>query len=298
MLKSIARQLARTLLRRYPREYGKHSLLTRIYFPYLAPPRGSAERVRIFNGLLMDLDPSEYLQAFIYNFGGYEFPSLRLIQRVVRKNDVVLDIGAQVGFMSLVFANLVGPEGHVYSFEPEPTNLARLQKNIAINQLKCVHPHQVAISDREGPLRLYLGKGENTGVHSTLFNERTMMSTAIDVPSVPIDTFLTTQNISHVDFVKIDIEGAELPAIRGMKDLLKRDAPLLLMEISAELQNLSGLSVRAFKSVLYEEYGYEAYHIRDDGTLTPSAIGEFHLNENLLFVRTDRSDRIAAVMTR
>ena len=293
-MKALLRRLFRLIIHRYPKEYGKHSILTRIYFPLLAPRGGTQQTVTLYNGLRIHIHPDEYLQAFLYNFGGYEFPTLRFFERFLNEGDAVLDIGAQIGFMSIVFAKCVGTSGKVFAFEPEQANYDLLIGNISLNGFANIEPFHVAIADVRGTLNLFLGKGENTGVHSTVFNDRTQQSQSIQVPAIPIDELVVERNIPKVALVKIDIEGAELKALRGMRALLERDKPVMLIELSAELQNLSGISIRTFKSVLLEEFGYEAFTLTEQGTLRPTPTSAFHLNDNVVFIHASVTSSVPA----
>jgi len=114
-------------------------------------------------GHKMYLDVKDALRLSIN--GVYEPFETELVRKEVKKGDVVLDIGANIGYYTLIFAKLVGQEGEVLAFEPDPNNFALLKKNIEINGYRNVSLLQKAVSNRSGKIRLYLSDS-NPGAHT------------------------------------------------------------------------------------------------------------------------------------
>ncbi|HEX9457834.1 MAG TPA: FkbM family methyltransferase [Thermoanaerobaculia bacterium] len=144
--------------------------------------------------------------------GSYERHNQRLFIEKVHPGAVVFDIGANVGFFTLLASKLVGPAGHVHAFEPLPRNLYYLEKHIRMNEASNITVHSLAITSTTSTARF--GDGENAS--------QTRLSNAgeIQVLAASLDDLLANGRIPRPDFIKIDIEGAEGEALRGAATLL------------------------------------------------------------------------------
>ena len=154
----------------------------------------------------------------------YEPLETELVKKEIKKGDVVIDIGANVGYYTLIFAKLVGDEGKVYAFEPEPYNFNLLKKNIEINGYKNIILEQKGISNKNGKTILYIG-AQGTGGHS-FADDGTR--TPIDIEIVYLDDYFKDYE-GKIDFIKMDIEGAEPLAIEGMSSILNKNKNLKVM---------------------------------------------------------------------
>ncbi|HEX6227781.1 MAG TPA: FkbM family methyltransferase, partial [Chryseolinea sp.] len=141
----------------------------------------------------------------------------------------VYDLGAHHGFLSLLAGKLVGDEGHVYAFEPLPSNFEMLVGNVALNKVKNVKPIHLAISNKEGSVHF-----SNT-IHDTA---NTYVSRSpgysplnyITVPCNSLDNLVSSGRLALPDFIKIDVEGAEYDVLLGATNLLKENNPLIYLE--------------------------------------------------------------------
>jgi len=133
-----------------------------------------------------------------------------VFQKIVKKGGIVIDVGASIGWYTLLSWQLVGPTGRVVTFEPEPLNFSLLTKSLAQNKLPNTDAFQCAVSDRDGMVSLYLS--QEPGLHSIKWDSGNL---AIDVKSVRLDTVIENLAISRINLVKIDVEGAEPEVIKG-----------------------------------------------------------------------------------
>lgn len=162
-----------------------------------------------------------------YAFGTYEPEVVRAIQRVVRPGWVAVDVGANIGYFTLLLAKLVGPEGRVIAFEPLPENLQVLQENIALNAYQSVTLEPRAVMEKPGAVRLYREREALlTGTASTVHGQ----GSGLEVPATSLDVYLRAAG-ERADFVKIDVEGAEEAVLSGMKRVLAEDRPIVLVEL-------------------------------------------------------------------
>ncbi len=207
--------------------------------------------------------------------GEYERQTVRLFERLIRKGMIVFDVGAHVGYYTLRAAKLVGPEGRVYAFEPEPENYAILQKNIALNGYRNATLVQKAVTDRSGKVMLFLS-GQGNDRHSIHANPRRLWrEPSTEVATISLDDFMVAEGWPRVDLIKIDIEGAEPLAIQGMCQLLSRSDDLkLIVEFSPESLQAGGFAPSEFLERL-AALGFKLRSAEADGVLKPLEPAEF-----------------------
>jgi FkbM family methyltransferase len=152
-----------------------------------------------------------------YWLGSYELEFQKIFAGKIQPGDIVLDVGAHVGYYTLLAARCSGPSGHIHSFEPLPRNVAFLKRHIQINKLTNVTFHQIAVSDRSGSVHFGGGVSSSTG--------RITLSGDLEVEAASLDDLLNTGEINSPSLMKIDVEGAEASVLRGGKQLLNEFRP-------------------------------------------------------------------------
>lgn len=138
---------------------------------------------------------------------------------------IVYDVGAWEGVLTLFFARAVGGRGQVIACEPNPRSAARLRENLALNLLRHVRLFEVALGDVEGQAWLHVPDGIAARGHLS------MNGTGIAVPVRRLDALIAEEGLPAPDFVKVDVEGAELAVLRGAQATLTRCRPILLIEV-------------------------------------------------------------------
>jgi len=187
----------------------------------------------------------------------YEPLETEIVENEVKPGDFVLDIGANIGYFTLIFARFVGDNGKVFAFEPEPITFKLLEKNIQINNYKNVILEQKAVSDKRGKLKLYISE-ENNGDHRIY--ESVEKRNSIEIESVYIDGYLSNQYINKIKFIKMDIQGAEGLAIQGMKKLLETNEKIkLLTEFAPCSLKICGTDPKEFLEILLK-LGFKLYY--------------------------------------
>jgi len=152
--------------------------------------------------------------------GTYEKYTTILFKRFVGEGMNVIDIGANIGYYTLLAAKLVGDEGKVFAFEPEPRNYALLLRNIELNGYKNIIPQQKAVANTTGKVKLFLDEVE-PGAHS-LYKVRGDAKEAIVVDAVSLDEFFAGKEYP-IDIVKVDVEGAEMAVLLGMAKIVQNN---------------------------------------------------------------------------
>ena len=181
--------------------------------------------------------------------GVHEKRTTDLIKNELEEGMIVVDIGSNLGYYCLLEALIVGNQGKVYALEPVPKNFKILSKNININSYKNIKSYCLAVSDKSGTADFFLTAASNWGSMIDLNSENTseymkgkmeqLNRGVIKVKTVSIDDFLKKENVHNVNLIRMDIEGHEINAIKGMEKTLKSNSsPIkLLIEVHNKLFN-------------------------------------------------------------
>ena len=179
----------------------------------------------------------------------YEQETTKLFTELVKPGMVVIDVGAHVGYYSLLAARQVGPSGKVYSFEPEPSNHQLLLENIKGNGYRNIVAVRKAVSSHSGSTTLFLTALDN-GRHSA-YHHGLPERGSLAVETTTVDAFLDSEGWPKVDLVKVDVEGAEQDVLEGMGRLLQKSTALtLIIEFSPNLLQDAGIEPLRFLEVL------------------------------------------------
>jgi FkbM family methyltransferase len=188
--------------------------------------------------------PLTHTQAYGLVRGSLEPSVQEALRRIVRPGAVVYDVGANLGFFSLLAARLAGDDGVVEAFEPVPASAAALRRNAQLNAFTSVRVHEVAVADgdRTGTL---LVTGQPSCSHLADRGRHPDTRAEIRVPVVALDTLVARGDLRAPDVVKIDVEGSELAVVAGMREILRRSRPVLVCELHATNREFAALMADA-----------------------------------------------------
>lgn len=233
------------LLRKAARSSGQLGPLRRLAGPFVGrllyklSPGGNGPTQ--LHGHAMYLAPSGSYPPLDMAMARYEPGTTRLFQETVKPGMVVVDIGAHVGYYTLLAAKQVGPTGKVYAFEPEPGNHTILLKNIGMNSYDNVVATPMAVSDQTGSSTLYI-TALDSGRHSVYHHGLPEKGIAT-VETTTLDVFLESEGWPSIDLIKIDVEGAEVAVLDGMNQLMEKNSDLkLIVEFNPALLQNGGVA--------------------------------------------------------
>lgn len=161
--------------------------------------------------------------------GQYELPVQEALHRIVRPGDTVFDVGANVGFFTLLAARLAGPTGQVLAFEPVPGNVSTIRRNLRLNQNTNVEICQAAVGERNGHAELVLADHSGGAALASVPKPPDARG-SIQVKKVTLDEVIASRKFPPPNVVKIDVEGAELQVLQGMTNTLNDLRPVVLLE--------------------------------------------------------------------
>lgn len=176
--------------------------------------------------------------------GNYEPQLMRAIERFGRPGMVAYDVGANIGYLSLVLARRAGADGSVVAFEPLPINLARLRRNLAINpEGQRVSVVEAAVADRSGQSEFLVHSSTSMGRLSQSPGWDEQFRGSVSVDQLALDDWYSDRNRPAPTLVKIDVEGAEALVLRGMPRLLATVRPVLLLELHEQTAAAEALAI-------------------------------------------------------
>jgi FkbM family methyltransferase len=199
--------------------------------------------------------------------GGFGFlpkalsPEEKFLLDLDWEGKTIYDIGGYEGVFTLFFAKSVGPAGRVLTFEPNPVNCRRIQENLSLNHLNNVQLFQIGLGAGQGKSKLVFWPDEpargtiNGDYQKSLQQKKKSDSIEIEIDS--LDRQISFNQLPPPDFVKIDVEAAELDVLAGMNQTLKSWRPRLFVEIH------SGVDVRRLAQNLIEK-GYRLHHVESN----------------------------------
>ncbi len=227
--------------------------------------KGVVKRVKFKNNITLDLHVEDWIQQSLYFLGTYEEAELEFVKNSLGKGDVFIDIGTNIGLHSLYASSLVGESGEVISFEPFNKTFETLKNNVSLNNSANIRLEKIAIAESEKEIEIfYDSDNANLGMASSYAGKK---SYSEKIAAISLDLYLLQNPVHQIDFIKLDIEGAEYYALQGMNTTLKKFNPKLLIEIEEEI--IARTDYTAGDMIQYlSDLGYQQYFIDEKGNLS------------------------------
>jgi FkbM family methyltransferase len=236
-------------------------------------------------GIKFELNPTDLLQRSIYYLGVYEVWETRFIERIVRPGWVVVDAGANIGYYTLILAQLVGSGGCVLAFEPAESRHRALLRNLKLNKIDNVRAYRVALADRLGRCSIVRPADANLGTFRIARRDEHGQET---VPLTTLDQVVSSQHLDRLDLIKVDIEGAESRFLNGGRDTMERFRPTIMIELNpAALRQFGSRSedVIAF----LKSFGYRFFRTSWNGLHTLKDLPGTDEYFNIIAIATGRA---------
>lgn len=248
---------------------------------------------------LRDVMAHDVLRDAPYREDVWEADEQAVMRRVLRAGDVAIDIGAHFGEHTVLLADQVGPSGRVYAFEANPERIPALRRTI--RALGNASVYTCALADRAGVGTLFVPELHSCASLSDWTEGRSGPTRRLVCERRRLDDVVRADELPQPDFMKCDVEGAELLVFSGAVDVLNRpDAPVVLFERNRKASRAFGLTPFAASEFLVRlpQPSYALYRIEPGGTLVPSAAdAPYSKVTNLLAVPRARLERVETVST-
>jgi FkbM family methyltransferase len=263
--RTLARRLAvpaRAYVRSAPVRAGKPVLVRRLLEPALrGAPRSFV--VTTVDGFSIGGSTADMIQRYLYVFGVWEPDLTAWMRSRLSPGRTLIDVGANIGYFTLLGSRLVGPTGAVVAVEALPATYAQLQANLDRNAATNVRALNVAATATPGTVTLFGGEAHNSGTTSTV--ETAGLTRLDEIEGAPLADLLTPDEIATARVVKIDVEGAEHDVLRGLEpalDAMPADVELVV-EVSPDDQVAAGARPEAPIELL-ADHGFHPYRINNN----------------------------------
>ncbi len=236
----------------YRRLYWRWHWTFRAWHPFVVP---------FFGGTTIRLGPSSASYGIYLNDGFSDRDTANLFLEFLKPGMVAIDCDAHIGEYTVLFAVLVGPEGEVHAFEPDPRVFAILQDNITRNSLRNVWAHDKALGEVEGKAKFCLAEDPTA---SSFPQFASQIGKDVEVVITTLDAYTEEQGLSRVDAVKIDVEGAEGAVLAGARRVLTELWPgLIVIECHSEnpIPLAKHLEIYGYKVCIRQDNAHRFAHI-------------------------------------
>ena len=216
-------------------------------------------------GFWMNASPRDYATYGIYFFGNYDPSMTSVFSHLIKPGETVWDVGTERGWFTLQMAAIVGAEGRVDSFEAFPPTVIKLRNNVDLNHFSWVNINGFAVSDSKGKMWFVPPSNEVTKNVSFLndcngvgYLTSEIQQGAIEVNTINLDDYYLSQKIQRLSLMKMDIEGAEVSALKGAKNLILHDKPIIAIEFNRQTALRANSSIEELHALLIS-YGYKLF---------------------------------------
>lgn len=282
--------------------YKKHQILFE-YFDYIK--QTDVESITIANDLiyltvkgsglklLLDPDDRRFIPIEMMNFHSFDPEEKEILFKIAEKCKTVCDIGANIGWYTLNFAQLPKIK-QIYSFEPIPHSYSYLQKHLKLNNIKNVSTFNCALSDKIGTETFYWTEKENGSASMKNIQERANIN-QITCELNTLDNFMKRKR-TPIDLIKCDVEGSELFVFRGGIKTIKKDKPVVFTEMLRKWSNKFDYHPNDI-ICFFAELGYGCYIFKRNKLKKIKLVTDCTLETNFLFLNTDKHKKIISTMS-
>ncbi|WP_327190027.1 FkbM family methyltransferase [Streptomyces xinghaiensis] len=255
--------LCRSYVREAPRGIGKGTLVSLYLNAHLRDhPRQRVVRARF--GARFAVDTRDLIQRYTYLFGVWEPHMTHWLRRRLRLGDTFVDVGANIGYYSVMASQLVGSEGRVVAVEASEQFHQRLLLNARLNGCANVRAVNAAVSGSREVLRFVLASSKNMGANSIVPYDGPAEST-FEIEALPLAEVLSPEEIETARVIKIDVEGAEGGVVRGLAPVLGRLRPdaEITVEVAPDRMRQLGESLEELLDTMHA-HGFHTYRLTND----------------------------------
>jgi FkbM family methyltransferase len=260
-IKRTLNPLLRSYCRYAPWNFGKNFLWHHVIEPFFAWTSQPFVARTVF-GAPIEGNTRDLIQKYIYYFGAWEPNLTQWVQGRLKPGDTFIDVGANIGYFTLLASKFVGPSGRVVSIEASPTIFERLERNVARAGARNVRAINRAVFDKRGTVDIYQASDDNIGRTTILATPE--YEVECQVEAEPLCELLRAEEAQNARIVKIDIEGATWFAIADLQKLLPSMRPDLEIVAEIDPEPLARFGKQPEDILrMFESAGFHAYRLEN-----------------------------------
>ncbi len=252
-----------------------------------------AYQKRLPEKIFITLNPAEHIQQQLFWYGEYEKPLGTVLKNLLQPDSTFIDIGANIGYFSLLAAK-AAPKSKIVAFEPVSYFFDALENNIALNHFKNIQSVKSAVGEKEEDRLIYLSAGNNAGM-SSFHPPENYSGSNETVKVVTLDSWFAGSGLAKIDIIKIDVEGSELAVLKGMKEIITRFKPHILLELNPETLAYFKLTTGDVLSFV-SQFSYKPYLITEPGKLKELNTTEIISTINIALIHIEKSGTISSIL--
>lgn len=249
---------------------------------------------RLDENFFMLLNPTEHIQQQLFWYGFYEKELGDLLKKIIKPNDVFIDVGANIGYFSLLVAHRFS-SATVISFEPVTDLYKKMNDNITLNNTKNIISENVAAGELNGEKEIFVSAPDNLGM-SSFHKPENYSGYKEKAKVVAIDEWFKGSGLPRIDLIKLDIEGSELAALKGMQEILQNFKPFLIVEINPGTLSMFTLKPSDIYNFLAQQ-GFKRFLILENARLKQPDEAETEQTMNVLFAHQDKIETLSPFIT-
>jgi FkbM family methyltransferase len=217
----------------------------------------------------------------IFVRGIYDPNLVATVNTLLPKGGVLMDVGANMGYVSILASQIIGKEGHIFAIEPSSRDFSRLKDNVRINRLDdVISCYNFAVSEKNGRAKLLIA-GEERSALNTLGSEISFKGVeeigVEEVETSTLDSFVEKAGIKRVDVLKMDVEGSELKALQGARNTIETYRPAIILGVNRNALKSCGTDYPELQKMI-GEIRYYAYKIVEKPTFALEKIKDLSKN--------------------
>ncbi|OYU93280.1 MAG: hypothetical protein CFE21_21170 [Bacteroidetes bacterium B1(2017)] len=213
-----------------------------------------------YKGVRVNLDLKKHVDYRLY-INTFESTTINYFIDCLKKDMVVLDVGANIGIYSLISSKIVGGNGAVFAFEPSPYCQKRISENMNLNSFKNITIIESCVSNTNGTTDFYLC--DDDAYNSMTKYTMLPYEKKIELPVITIDDFIKNKKLNSVDILKIDTEGVDHLVIEGASETIRLFHPIIFFEYNRVISDKSSSNIGSGLYLLWD-LGYEIYEFRNE----------------------------------
>lgn len=224
-----------------------------------------------------------------FNFNYYEKDDSEMIFRMIHPGSHIIDIGANIGWYTIHMASML-EKGSIQCFEPVPETHRKLKANIELNKLQNITINNIALSEKKQTLTFYFDPKQSGSSSSQNITENADIE-KLELESITFDEYADSRQIAQIDFVKCDVEGAELFVFQGAVKTLEKHKPVVFTELLRKWAAKFGYHPNEIMS-LFHGLGYAAYYTANGALNLIETIDEHTVNTNFFFLHKEKHKQL------